>query len=200
MPIESITTWDQLKQAFLHKYFPPHKTAKFRNEITTFKQSGSEIIYSAWERFKELQRQCPHHGLPEWMIPQIFYNGLMDENRNIVNAASGGKWMDKMAREAITLLKELASQGYMGEETTIAKARGVLELDIIKILTAKVDALTKMVSNSQINSLECANIVSETCGGSHSYSQCNVTANEDVNYMQGGFNQRMVLNSNTYNP
>ena len=34
---ESITTWDQLKQAFLHKYFPPHKMAKFRNEITTFK-------------------------------------------------------------------------------------------------------------------------------------------------------------------
>ena len=35
LPSESITTWDQLKQAFLHKYFPPHKTAKFRNEITT---------------------------------------------------------------------------------------------------------------------------------------------------------------------
>ena len=45
------------------------------------------------------------------MIPQIFYNGLMDENRNIVNAAFGGKWMDKMAREAVTLLEELASQG-----------------------------------------------------------------------------------------
>ena len=57
LPNESMTTWDQLKQAFLHKYFPPHKTAKFRNEITTFKQSGSETIYSAWERFKELQRQ-----------------------------------------------------------------------------------------------------------------------------------------------
>ena len=48
------------------------------------------------------------------MIPQIFYNGLTDENRNIVNAASGGKWMDKIAREAVTLLEELASQGYMG--------------------------------------------------------------------------------------
>ena len=69
LPSESITTWDQLKQAFLHKYFPPHKTAKFRNEITTFKQNGSETIYSAWEIFKELQRQCPHHSLPEWMIP-----------------------------------------------------------------------------------------------------------------------------------
>ena len=40
--------------------------------------------------------------------------------------------MDKMAKEAITLLKELASQGYMGDETTMVKARGVLELDTIK--------------------------------------------------------------------
>ena len=56
--------------------------------------------------------------------------------------------MDKTTREAITLLKELASQGYMGEETTIAKVRGVLELDTINMLSAKVDALTKMVSKS----------------------------------------------------
>ena len=37
--------------------------------------------------------------------------------------------MDKTTRKAITLLKELASQGYMGEETIMAKAKGVLELD-----------------------------------------------------------------------
>ena len=79
--------------------------------------------------------------------------------------------MDKMAREAITLLEELASQGYMGEETTMAKAKGVLKLDTINLLNAKVDALTKLVSKSQINSLECANFVCETCAGSHSYSQ-----------------------------
>ena len=162
-----------MKQAFLHKYFPPHKTAKFRNEITTFKQNGSETINSAWERFKELQRQCPHHGLPEWMIPQSFYNGLTDEHRNIVNAAAGGKWMDKMAREAVTLLEELASQRYMGDETTMAKAKGVLELDTINMLSAKVDALTKILSKSQVNSLDCTNVVCGTCEGTHSYSQCN---------------------------
>ena len=88
----------------------------------------------------------------------------------------------------------------MGEKTTMAKARGVLELDTIIMLNAKVDALTKLVSNSQINSFECAHVVCETYWGPHSYSQCNVTVNEDVNYVQGGFNQRMGLNSNTYNP
>ena len=104
------------------------------------------------------------------MISQILYNGLTNENRNIVNAASGGKWMDKTARKAVTLLEELASQGYIGEETTMEKVRGVLELDTIKILNAKVDALTNSVSRNWINSLESTNVVYESCGGSHSYS------------------------------
>ena len=47
LPCESITTWDQLKQAFLHKYFPPQKTAMFHNEITNFKKNRSETIYVA---------------------------------------------------------------------------------------------------------------------------------------------------------
>ena len=82
------------------------------------------------------------------MILQIFYNGLTDENKNIVNAASSGKWMDKTAKEAVNLLEELASQGYMGDETTMAKAKGVLELDTINLLNAKIYALTKLMSKS----------------------------------------------------
>ena len=125
---------------------------------------------------------------------------MTNENRNIVNAASSGKWMDKTAKEAVTLLEELASQGYMGEKITMAKAKGVLELDTINLLNAKVNALTKMVSNHQINSLESINVVYELCEGSHLYSQCSMSSNEDVNYVQGAFNQRMRLNSNSYNP
>ena len=72
--------------------------------------------------------------------------------------------MDKTAREAVTLLEELGSQGYMGEETIMAKAKGVLELDTIKLLNTKVDDLTNLVSRTQINSIESANIVCESCG------------------------------------
>ena len=88
----------------------------------------------------------------------------------------------------------------MGEETIMAKAKGILELDTINLLNAKVDTLTKMVSKNQINFLESTNIVCELCGGSHSYSQCSMSSNEDVNCVQGAFNQRMGLNSNSYIP
>ena len=61
----SFTTWEMLSKAFLSKYFPPGKTAKLRTEITSFFQRDGESVYEAWERFKDLQRQCPHHGIPE---------------------------------------------------------------------------------------------------------------------------------------
>ena len=69
-----------------------------------------------------------------------------------------------MAREAIILLEELASQGYIGDEPIMAKATGVLELDTINLLSAKVDALTKLVSKSQVNSINNANVACELCG------------------------------------
>ena len=78
--------------------------------------------------------------------------------------------MDKTAKEVVTLLEELASQGYMGKETTMGKAKGNLELNTINLLNTKVDALTKMVSKTQINFLESTNVIYELCGGSHSYS------------------------------
>ena len=61
----------------------------------------------------------------------------------------------------------------MGDKTIMAKARGVLGLDTIKMLNVKVDALTNLVRRNQINSLKSTNVVCESCGGPHSYSQCN---------------------------
>ena len=53
--------------------------------------------------------------------------------------------MDKTAKEAVILLEELASQGYTGNKLTMAKAKGVLGLDTINLLSAKIDAFTKLI-------------------------------------------------------
>ena len=52
LPAGSITTWDEMAQCFLSKYFPPSKTARFRNEILTFAQIENESLFDVWERFK----------------------------------------------------------------------------------------------------------------------------------------------------
>ena len=54
LPPGLITTWEELAQKFLAKYFPPSKTAKLRNDITTFVQLEGESLYEAWERYKDL--------------------------------------------------------------------------------------------------------------------------------------------------
>uniref|UniRef100_A0A803MK16 Retrotransposon gag domain-containing protein n=1 Tax=Chenopodium quinoa TaxID=63459 RepID=A0A803MK16_CHEQI len=85
----SFDTWGRLVKAFLVKFLGNEKTARLRNDLQTFKQSDDESLYEAWRRFKRLQRQCPHHGIPDWILMQTFYNGMTHEFRIYIDAASG---------------------------------------------------------------------------------------------------------------
>lgn len=76
LPSGSITTWDDLAQKFLAKFFPPAKSAKMRNEITIFDQQHGESLYETWERYKELLKKCPYHGLSKWLQMNTFYKRL----------------------------------------------------------------------------------------------------------------------------
>ncbi|CAM8997419.1 unnamed protein product [Rhodiola kirilowii] len=69
----TFTTWDELAQAFLLQYFPPVKTQRLKNLINSFTQGEDETFHEAWERFKELQRECPHHNIDKPTLIQIFY-------------------------------------------------------------------------------------------------------------------------------
>ena len=84
-PPASITTWDLLARAFLAKYFPPAKAVRIMKDITTFQQYKNESMYEAWERFKELQRRCPHHGLPRDVLIRTFYNGVTRSIRDTID-------------------------------------------------------------------------------------------------------------------
>ena len=105
LPPSIITTWEELAQKFLVKYFPPVKTAKLRNDITTFIQFEGESLYEAWERYKDLLWRCPHHDLPAWLQVQTFYNGLGATNRSMIDAAAGGALMSKTLRQPMNFWK-----------------------------------------------------------------------------------------------
>ena len=76
LPVNSITTWNQLVEKFLNKYFSPAKTECLIKEIQNFQQFDMESLYEAYERFKDLLRKCPHHGLSDQQKIRTFYNGL----------------------------------------------------------------------------------------------------------------------------
>ena len=84
LPLDSITTWNDLADKFLMKYFPLIKNVKLRNEITSFHQLEDQSLCNAWERFKELPRRCLHHGIPCCVQLETIYNGLNSSPRGIV--------------------------------------------------------------------------------------------------------------------
>ena len=63
LPANSITTWAQLQQKFLDKYFSVGKTNQYRRSIISFAQTNNEQFHKAWDRFKDLIRKCPHHQI-----------------------------------------------------------------------------------------------------------------------------------------
>ncbi|KAM6592929.1 hypothetical protein CsatA_000632 [Cannabis sativa] len=108
LPTHSINTWEELALKFLSKFFPPAKIAKLRADINNFTQQDSESLYEAWERFKDLLRKCPNHGIEKWLQVHNFYNGLMNETRTLIDVAAGGAFMRKSSNEAFDLLEEMA--------------------------------------------------------------------------------------------
>ena len=61
-----------MKDAFLCKYYSIGKTRTVRRAIREFSQGPGEVFYKAWERLRDLLRQCPHHGIPKHEITYIF--------------------------------------------------------------------------------------------------------------------------------
>ena len=104
-----IGTWNAMKKIFLEKYFPASRVANIRKEICGIRQSHGETLSEYWERFEQLCIQCPHHQIPDQLLIQYFYEGLMPTNRSIIDAASGGALVDKTPEAAHQLISNMAA-------------------------------------------------------------------------------------------
>ena len=108
-PSDSITSWNDLLQKFLTKFFSPVKIAQLVEEINTCRQLEGENLAEAWERFHELLRRCPHHRLTRWMQVHTFYNSLRDAIKRVIDASVGGALMKKTTDQAYEILEDAAT-------------------------------------------------------------------------------------------
>ncbi|GJU82367.1 gypsy/ty3 retroelement polyprotein [Tanacetum coccineum] len=76
-PSGSITTWEVLKTKFLNKCCPPARTTNKMQKINNFQQEPDEILFRAWERFKELLMKCPQHYLTDMQESTKTSDGLL---------------------------------------------------------------------------------------------------------------------------
>ncbi|KAJ4724778.1 Retrotransposon gag protein [Melia azedarach] len=148
LPSDSVTTWQELAETFLMKYFPPTKNAKLRNEITAFQQVDEESLYEAWERFKELLRKCPHHGIPHCIQIETFYNGLNAHTRMVVDASANGAILAKSDNEAYEILERISNNNYQWPTTRASTGRkmaGIHEVEALTSLAAEVSSMSNML-------------------------------------------------------
>ncbi|XP_021771468.1 uncharacterized protein LOC110735586 [Chenopodium quinoa] len=160
----SFDTWEKLVKAFLVKFLGQEKTSRLRNELSTFRQSDDESLYEVWRRFKRLQRQCPHHGIPEWMLVQTFYNGLTHEFRIYIDATSGGSLLTKNPTEAKELIEKMAANDnyHLGGRHNVKKG-GKLDVDALTLLTSSVQELTSKFDKLQAGTSTSSPEICQMC-------------------------------------
>jgi len=144
LPQAIIATWEQLSQAFLSQFFPPGKTTHLRNLMVAFKPRDDETLYESWMRFKELERQCPHHEIPKWMIVQNFYTRVTPAIRNTIDSQAGGDFMRMTSEECYDLLEKIAHNTHLwGNPRALEpKKAGIYELDSVSYMNARFNQLT----------------------------------------------------------
>nr|GFA49025.1 reverse transcriptase domain-containing protein [Tanacetum cinerariifolium] len=169
-PPRSILTWEDLVSKFINQFFPPSKTTHLRNEITNFLQKPNETFNEAWERFKDLLRQCPHHGFSKLHQLDTFYNALNPNDQDALDSAAGGNFLDKIPCECLSIIESKSKQ--------IATS---LE-DKLDIRMTRFEKSLNDKKNSFITPTAPIKAVKEvcfTCGANNSYNQCPLTRGND---------------------
>ena len=195
LPYGSVNTWEELMEAYLRRFFPPSLTFERRGEITTFKQGEDESLYTAWERYKRLLKRCPMHGIDLKTQMDIFYHSMNYTSKGIIDAACGGAFRRRRAEEARQLIKDLARcnmrpPSESSGSSSRAKGNGMIELNKMSAIEAKLDALIhrvdkRMHSAHEIGAVERERRVNNTEGraeeGSYAVEEANYL-NEQIAY------------------
>nr|GEU82442.1 reverse transcriptase domain-containing protein [Tanacetum cinerariifolium] len=111
-PPHSILTWEDLVLKFINQFFPPSKKTYLRNEIINFLKKPNETFNEAWERFKNLLRQCPHHGFSKLHQLDTFYNALNPNDQDALDSAAGGNFLDKIPRDGLSIIESKSKVRY----------------------------------------------------------------------------------------
>ncbi|GJR41273.1 reverse transcriptase domain-containing protein [Tanacetum coccineum] len=194
-PPRSILTWDDLVSKFINQYFPPSKTTYYRNEIITFYQKPNEAFNEAWERFKGLLRQCPHHGFSELHQLDTFYNSLNSNDQDALDSAAGGNFLDKMPQEGLAIIESKSKVRYSRSRANDSRVSTDAPLsnsspsnnsfDMQQIAASLGDKMT-IKMNQMMNQMKALVVttpapvkaveeVCVTCGSNHHFNLCPLT-------------------------
>ena len=114
----SIFTWEDMRNEFLNKFFPPARTNALMRAIQNFFEKPGEPFSIVWERYKDLLHVIPHHGLDVGQICAYFHQGLSLNNKQYIQMMCAGEFYEKSAREAIQFFDTIAENARTWETNT----------------------------------------------------------------------------------
>jgi len=129
-----------------------------------------ESIPKAWERLQEYILACPHHGMDEWLVLQIFYNGLTATSRAHIDAAVGGAFLDLTITKAKQLVEKMVFNQGSSDERLQPHTKGIHTVKETDMIAAQLDLLIKKMdegSKQQIHAPVYAmgtHFMCEVCG------------------------------------
>ncbi|CAM8885367.1 unnamed protein product [Rhodiola kirilowii] len=197
----TFTTWDELAKAFLLQYFPPAKTQRLKNLINSFVQGEDETFHEAWERVKEIQRECPQHNIDKPTLIQIFYQGMEADSKRKMDQAVGGAFMEVHLTHGGLIIDKIARNSHLwGSERTYtpkkqSKTREVEEVDSkedVRALNKRIDALATSLSALHVKQSQKQPRVCAICTSPsnreddfpHTFPQEESQDDDDINCLQ----------------
>ena len=154
LPYGLVNTWEELVEAYLARFFLPSLVTERSREIIVFKQGEDESLYTAWEKYKRLLKRCPMHGIDLKTQMDIIYHSLNDTSKGIIDAACCGAFKRRSAEEAKQLIEDLTKCNMKApfessRSNSITKGSGVIELNKMTAMEAKLDAIMHKLGNQE---------------------------------------------------
>ena len=157
---KEFTSWTEMEEEFLRKYYYVGKTTSVRKAIREFTRGSSETFHEAWEGLRDLTRECPHHGVSNHKLTQIFYDGLGPQDRYLLDAASGGIFMIKYEDDAMELIETVAENSHHNAAKPFGRGAMPKALDAksakMGMLLERIDKMAE-VQNLQLDRLNICN-------------------------------------------
>src|SRR3954466_11174383 len=111
-----------------------------------FRQLDNEHVAQAWERMKNIVKNCPTHGLTSWMVIQTFYAVLNFTLRNMLDSATGGTFMSTTLGAATKLLDEMMLNYSQWHTKCSPTCKKVYSVEEIFSLNEKVDLIMSLLT------------------------------------------------------
>ncbi|KAL0287052.1 UNVERIFIED_CONTAM: hypothetical protein Scaly_2777400 [Sesamum calycinum] len=168
------------------------------------KQKIGSTLYLRDPLFKQFVESCPHHQIPNHRLIQYFYEGFIEANRSLIDAASGGALYDKTPTESRKLITTMAANNQQFGSRNDNPPRRVYE--VRTSIDEHLDSRTSLVEHFILGNTQQVKACGICTSLGHATDACPTLKEEPTIHANavGGFSGPSQRGhdpfSNTYNP